>query len=90
MNDAQRLLDALDHARSIAPITDADPHFDDARAYAVAREIHGLRLARGERPVGRKIGFTNRNIWPEYGVYAPIWATSTTRPSRTRTAAPRR
>jgi 2-oxo-3-hexenedioate decarboxylase len=73
MNDAQRLLDALDHARSIAPITDADARFDDERAYAVAREIHDLRLARGERPVGRKIGFTNRNIWPEYGVYAPIW-----------------
>ena len=23
--------------------------------------------------IGRKIGFTNRTIWPEYGVYAPIW-----------------
>jgi 2-oxo-3-hexenedioate decarboxylase len=30
-------------------------------------------MARGERPIGRKIGFTNRTIWPEYGVYAPIW-----------------
>ncbi len=30
-------------------------------------------MARGERPVGRKIGFTNRTIWAEYGVYAPIW-----------------
>jgi len=28
---------------------------------------------RGELPVGRKIGFTNRTIWPEYNVYAPIW-----------------
>ena len=25
------------------------------------------------RPIGRKIGFTNRTIWPQYGVYAPIW-----------------
>jgi 2-oxo-3-hexenedioate decarboxylase len=32
-----------------------------------------MREARGERPVGRKIGFTNRTIWAEYGVYAPIW-----------------
>ena len=23
--------------------------------------------------IGRKIGFTNRTIWSEYGVYAPIW-----------------
>lgn len=74
MTEAQRLLDALDHARSIAPLTDADPTFDDTRAYAVAREILDLRTARGERPVGRKIGFTNRNIWPQYGVYQPIWA----------------
>lgn len=28
----------------------------------------------GWRPLGRKIGFTNRNIWPEYGVSTPIWA----------------
>jgi 2-oxo-3-hexenedioate decarboxylase len=74
MNAAERLLDALDHARSIAPLTDADPDLDEARAYAIAREIHDRRVARGEHPIGRKIGFTNRNIWPEYGVYQPIWA----------------
>ena len=32
-----------------------------------------MRQARGEKPLGRKIGFTNRTIWPEYSVYAPIW-----------------
>jgi 2-oxo-3-hexenedioate decarboxylase len=74
MNAAERLLDALDHARSIPPLTDEDPGLDDARAYAIAREIHDRRVARGEHPIGRKIGFTNRNIWPEYGVYQPIWA----------------
>jgi len=74
MTRAQRLLDALDHARSIAPLSDSDPGFDDERAFAVAREILDLRIARGEHPVGRKIGFTNRNIWPQYGVYQPIWA----------------
>jgi 2-keto-4-pentenoate hydratase len=29
----------------------------------------------GARPVGRKIGFTNRAIWPKYGVHQPIWGT---------------
>jgi len=29
----------------------------------------------GARPVGRKIGFTNRSIWPRYGVHQPIWGT---------------
>ncbi|MCW5632388.1 MAG: hydratase [Rubrivivax sp.] len=32
------------------------------------------RIARGERPVGWKIGFTNRGIWQRYGVYEPMWA----------------
>jgi 2-keto-4-pentenoate hydratase len=32
-----------------------------------------MRMARGERPSGWKIGFTNRTIWDEYGVHAPIW-----------------
>ena len=29
-----------------------------------------MRDGRGEMPVGRKIGFTNRTAWPEYG---PMW-----------------
>ena len=32
-----------------------------------------LRVAKGYRPIGRKIGFTNRRMWDEYGVHAPIW-----------------
>jgi 2-keto-4-pentenoate hydratase len=45
----------------------------DATALALA--VRGLRMARGERPAGFKIGFTNRTIWPRYGVYAPVWGT---------------
>jgi 2-oxo-3-hexenedioate decarboxylase len=29
--------------------------------------------ARGEKIVGRKIGFTNREMWAVHGVHAPIW-----------------
>jgi 2-oxo-3-hexenedioate decarboxylase len=29
----------------------------------------------GWKAIGRKIGFTNRTIWPRYGVYEPIWGT---------------
>ena len=70
---ATELLDAAVHARSIEPFTSRDRGFDAGHAYAVAMKVHRARVARGERPVGRKIGFTNRNIWPEYGVYEPIW-----------------
>ena len=42
-------------------------------AYALALQVRALRLARGERPAGFKIGFTNRTIWQRYQVFAPIW-----------------
>jgi 2-keto-4-pentenoate hydratase len=42
-------------------------------AYEHALTLRQLRMARGERPAGYKVGFTNRNIWPRYQVFAPIW-----------------
>ena len=71
---ARELLDAHDHGKLIPSITERNPGFDWSAAYDVAAEIVKLRRARGERCVGRKIGFTNRNIWAEYGATAPIWA----------------
>jgi 2-keto-4-pentenoate hydratase len=43
--------------------------------YAAALAVRAARIAAGERPAGYKVGFTNRTIWPRYGVYAPIWGT---------------
>jgi len=71
---ARELLDALDNSKTISSIVERNPGFDWDDGYAVAAEILRLRRARGERTVGRKIGFTNRNIWAEYGATAPIWA----------------
>ena len=71
---ATELLAALDGNTLIAPITARDPDFDEEAAYRVSAEILRRRRARGERPIGRKIGFTNRTFWPEYGVFTPIWA----------------
>jgi 2-oxo-3-hexenedioate decarboxylase len=72
-NLAHTLLAALDEGRLITPPAAADPAFDLPAAFAVADELRRLRIARGEKPLGYKIGFTNRNIWPRYGVHAPIW-----------------
>lgn len=49
------------------------PAFGWDDAYAVSAELIKLRRARGEKTIGRKIGFTNRNIWPQYGATSPIW-----------------
>lgn len=43
-------------------------------AYRLAAEADALRVAAGDAPRGWKIGFTNRQIWPRYGVHQPIWA----------------
>jgi 2-keto-4-pentenoate hydratase len=70
----QEMRTAQDQHRQIQPFTARLHGFDNPAAYEVARLIHEARIAEGAVPVGRKIGFTNRNIWPEYGVYEPIWA----------------
>jgi 2-oxo-3-hexenedioate decarboxylase len=63
----------LGTGRQIAPFSEANPDFNLTDAYRVAAVVRAKREARGERAIGRKIGFTNRTIWAEYGVYAPIW-----------------
>jgi 2-oxo-3-hexenedioate decarboxylase len=71
---ASELLDALDRGSTIPSMVARNPGFGWDDGYAVAAEILKRRRARGERTIGRKIGFTNRNIWAEYGATAPIWA----------------
>jgi 2-oxo-3-hexenedioate decarboxylase len=70
---AHAVQSAFDAGRQIAPFTDADPGFGLAEAGAAALALLRLREERGYRLAGHKLGFTNRTIWPEYGVYAPIW-----------------
>jgi len=70
---AQELLAARARSRQVPPYSESVADFDVAMAYDVAAEVLKLRKAKGEQVVGRKIGFTNANIWPEYGVDAPIW-----------------
>ena len=71
---ADDILDAFATGRFTSLPSEGDAALDADGAYAIANEILERRIARGERPVGRKIGFTNRDIWAEYGVYEPIWS----------------
>jgi hypothetical protein len=73
MSEADIVLDAFSSRRLIGLLSDGDPSFDEERAYSIASEVHERRLGRGEKPVGRKIGFTNRAIWAQRGLAAPIW-----------------
>jgi len=71
---AERLIAAYDNAAPLSSLSAADPSFDVAGAYQVLAEIERRRGAQGWKPIGRKIGFTNRTIWSRYGVYQPMWA----------------
>ena len=49
------------------------PEFTLDDAYRVTALANELRVAKGYKPIGRKAGFTNRQMWDEYGVRAPNW-----------------
>ena len=65
---------AQDAAHQVIPLTERWPGLDLAAAYAVADLMHRMRLDEGAKPVGRKLGFTNPDMWSQYGVREPIWA----------------
>src|ERR1043166_9929299 len=71
---ARRLIEAHDTATMLPPITADAPDFSVADGYAVLADIEARRRRQGWTSVGRKIGFTNRTIWPRCGVRQPMWA----------------
>lgn len=70
---AREMLTALDSGALVVPPTQRYPDLDFPTAYKVAAEEIRLRRERGEWSVGRKVGYTNRNIWEQYDVHEPIW-----------------
>jgi len=60
----------LDTGHQIAPFSARCQNLGLNEAYHVTAAVRQLRETRGETPVGRKIGFTNRTTWPDY---APMW-----------------
>ena len=71
---AAELLSLLGTGQQVAPLSERFAGFDLPLGYSVGHAVQQLRQQRGERPVGRKIGFTNRLMWDRYGVRAPVWA----------------
>ncbi len=75
---AHQFLQARAEAQSLAPISSTS-NLSIADAYDIAKNLDTIRTAKGEVPVGRKLGFTNRNLWSKYGekeaINGPIWST---------------
>lgn len=70
---AAELIDLETQPRLVPQFAARYPGLEPEEGYRASERLHAHRLAAGWRPVGRKIGFTNRTIWPRYGVYEPMW-----------------
>jgi 2-oxo-3-hexenedioate decarboxylase len=64
---------AIEAGRQVGPFSARASGLTVEDAYRVTAAMRARSEAQGRRPVGRKIGFTNRTIWDEFGVRAPIW-----------------
>jgi 2-oxo-3-hexenedioate decarboxylase len=72
---ADELVALHDAPREVTPFSERYPGLTAEAGYAAARRLHAHRVAEGWQPRGRKIGFTNRTLWPRYGVHEPMWGT---------------
>jgi 2-oxo-3-hexenedioate decarboxylase len=86
MNDANdsarvagEVLAAYGARRQIAPFSTRAGGFTQDQGDRIRPLLRKAFEERGEKVVGRKVGFTNRRIWPEYGVSAPNWGYVTDR-----------
>ena len=70
---AKEAFAVLGTSRQIETFSSRYPGFDLADAYDVAALVRDMRSARGEKAIGRKIGFTNRGVWAGHGISGPIW-----------------
>jgi 2-oxo-3-hexenedioate decarboxylase len=70
---ADEIFAGLGTGRQVTPFTARPAGLSLDDAYRVSALLNRKREARGEKRLGRKIGFTNRTIWEQYKVYAPIW-----------------
>ncbi len=61
---AYQLLEARAHSSSIAPISSMTT-LSIADAYDIAKSLDNIRVAEGDRPIGRKLGLCKRQFWQD-------------------------
>jgi 2-keto-4-pentenoate hydratase len=64
---------ALTSHRQIPTFSSGSTGLPLTNAYQVIPMLRAAFEARGETIIGRKIGFTNREMWKVHGVKAPVW-----------------
>jgi len=76
---AADVIEAFGNHSQIPSFSQPGRKFGLEDAYRVTSLLRKEFEARGENITGRKIGFTNRDMWKAYGVQAPIWGYCTDR-----------
>jgi 2-keto-4-pentenoate hydratase len=71
---ARQIIQAQDSCASLSAFSSTGCKISVRDAYEVSWLVHEQRLSSGWRPVGRKIGFTNRDMWALFGVSQPVWS----------------
>lgn len=61
-------------AGQLEPPSKRFPGFSLQDGYAIAKKLEQRRVAEGHVPVGKKIGFSNQEVWPKFGLTQPVWA----------------
>jgi 2-oxo-3-hexenedioate decarboxylase len=71
---AKEFLEVRGRGGQLTPPSARFDNWNLAAGYVVGAELVRLRRERGWVTVGRKIGFTNKTIWPSLGMDTVIWA----------------
>jgi 2-keto-4-pentenoate hydratase len=70
---ADEVFATIGTGRQISGFTSRPAGLTLDEGYRVTALLDRKHEARGDKRLGRKIGFTNRTIWEQYKVYAPVW-----------------
>jgi 2-oxo-3-hexenedioate decarboxylase len=76
---AEEAFAAMAEHRQIPTFSSRPEGLTLAEAYRIAPLVRARFEERGERITGRKIGFTNREMWKLFGVNSPVWGYATSR-----------
>jgi 2-keto-4-pentenoate hydratase len=68
----ERLLAGRLERTTVSPLSESTPDLTLEQAYALQRQLEEALIARGERVVGYKVGFTTRALQERYGVTEPV------------------
>lgn len=79
---AQEVLAAFSGVSQIPKFTSRTGGLSLDQAYQVTPRLRAAFEAGGQVVTGRKIGFTNRDMWERFGVVSPVWGYTTSRTTR--------